>query len=404
MVVDSSRIRRKSMRDCKRARTTFEKAERELEAYETRDKPAFVRWYRASLGPRIGEVKSLTNQVRNLYMTMERVKRFSDLTGCGRYRAARLHEDSPEAFERQERACLDRVQREEERRHRKFAEKREAEARNMRCAFGDFLESQVGSIRKLRETGISPFGIFFEVLTFFCDEYGFYAPEVTIALDHPDGVALLDRYDLTAEFDLDDEDLFEDEFDDDNDAFSDIFGAPRPSVGKEHDQARLAFLRRQLAFALHPDQSDSDTDPSKMELWHQVQEAVENRDLDRLEVLHAHCQMLCGDLSLQTPVSRLQALTDMYRRSRDALRRRIRTLRKEPDWEFGTLDETGRKNIRRQLERRLNEQTEQLRADLAMAQEIYRRNFVRPSVRKMRSATPVREPQDAPGQSQFDFL
>ena len=44
LVVDSSRIRRVAMGNCKRARTTFEKAERDLDAYESLDKPAFVRW------------------------------------------------------------------------------------------------------------------------------------------------------------------------------------------------------------------------------------------------------------------------------------------------------------------------------------------------------------------------
>ncbi len=41
--------------------------------------------------------------------------------------------------------------------------------------------------------------------------------------------------------------------------------------------------------------------------------------------------------------------------------------------------------------------------DLAMAQEIYRRNFARPPVREMRSAAPARERQEDPGQGQFDF-
>ena len=57
----------------------------------------------------------------------------------------------------------------------------------------------------------------------------------------------------------------------------------------------------------------------------------------------------------------------------------------------------------RQLERHLYEQGEQLRMDLAMAQEIYRRNFARPPVREMRSAAPARERQEDPGQGQFDF-
>lgn len=108
--------------------------------------------------------------------------------------------------------------------------------------------------------------------------------------------------------------------------------APSRRVAESQtEEARITALRRELSFALHPDQSDSATDPAKLELWHQVQEAVEHRDLDRLVILHAHMQVLSGAVSSLTPVSRIMALRDMYRGSRDALRRRIRALRKSVD-------------------------------------------------------------------------
>ena len=417
MVVDSSRIRRQSMGNCKRARTTFEKAERELAAYESRDKPAFIRWYRTMFGPRIGEVKSLADQIQTLRMTITRLERFADLTGCNRRRAAKLHKDSPEEFDRRERELLDRLQREKEHRQRELEEQREEDARILRAEFGDFLQSRSAWIRKARKRGASPTLVFHELLDDFCMEQEIFPPDIMMALNHPEGSALLDRYDVSPEIEHDGDDLFEaflkellgGESDDDGDGdgdgdgFDDLFDASRPAIDSERDQTRLSFLRRQLAFALHPDQSNSDTDPAKMELWHEVQEAVENRDLDRLEVLYAHCQMLDGELSLQTPVSRLRALTDMYRRSRDALRRRIRALRKEPDWGFSVLNEAGRHTIRRGLEHQLNEQVDQLRAELAMIQEFYRYKFDSPRSRRTRSTAAAREQRDVPGQGQFAF-
>jgi len=405
MVMDSSRIRRKAMGNCKRALTTFEKAERELDAYESGDKPAFVRWYHAALGARISEVKSLSSEARNLHLKMQRLARFSDLAGCSRHRAAQLYEESPQEFERREREQAERLQREEERRRREFEEEQEEAARDIRDAFGTFLESQAGWIRKLRKSGASLNAIFWDVLVVFCDQYGFFPPVVTMALDHPEGMALLEQYGLEADFDLEDEDVFEPEFESDGEGFEHIFDVSGKSGKKEPDETRLKSLRRELAFALHPDQSDSDCDPAKLELWHQVQEAVEARDLDRLEVLHAHCQMLSGELSPQTQVSRLHVLTDMYRRSRDALRRRIRALRKKPEWGFSAWDESDREQMRSRLETLLNEQVEDLRADLAEAHETYRRHFApRPARRRPHSEPPVGETLEDPDQIQFDFV
>ncbi len=392
------------MGNCKRARTTFEKAERELNAYESNDKPAFVRWYHSTLGSQISEVHSLSDQIRNLHMKMERVVQFADLAGCSRNAAAQLYEDSPEEFERREREHLDLLQREEERRKRKLEEEREEVGQAIRDTFRAFLDSQARWISNQHRAGLSPSNLFFDLLAVFCDEYGFFPPLVTIALDHPEGAALLDQYGLDAEGDLKDEDIFEPDFDSDSDPFGHIFDTPEQSSDEAKDQARLKSLRRDLAFALHPDQSDSASDPAKLELWYEVQEALENRDLDQLEVLHAHCQMLSGDLKPQTPVSRVQALTDMYRRSRNALRRRIRALRKKPDWGFSTLEEKEREKMRRRLETQLKEQREQLRAELADTRGIYRSHFMCSSSRTTRSAEPIRKSQDHPGQPEFDFL
>jgi hypothetical protein len=405
MVVDSSRIRRKVMGNCKRARTTFEKAERELDAYESGDKPAFIRWYHAALGTRISEAKSLSEEVRNLHLKMQRLVRFADLADCSRQQAAQLYEESPQEFERREREHAERLQREEERRRREFEVEREAAGRDIRNTFAAFLESRSGWIRKLRQRGALRSEIFFELLAAFCDEHGFFPPVVTMVLDHPEGMALLEQYGLDVDFDFDDEDVFDPEFESDGDGFENIFDTPRQATKTMPDETRLKSLRRELAFALHPDQSDSDSDPVKLELWHQVQEAVENRDLDRLEGLHAHCQMLSGELSPQTQVSRLQALTDMYRRSRDALRRRIRALRKKPEWGFNAWDESDREQMRSRLEALLNEQVEDLRADLAEAHETYRRHFApRPARRRPHSEPPVGETLEDPDQIQFDFV
>ena len=403
MVVDSSRIRRKFMANCKRARTTFKKAERELEAYESQDKPAFVRWYHSVAGPKISDLKSLTNRIQALYEKMQRLTQFAELTGCRRDEAAQFYETDPQEFERQERYHIERIQREQERREREFEKQREAFGRTIRDEFDAFLEPQAAWIRDVLAGGATAQELFFELLMPFCDETGYFPPDVMLALECEEGAEVLAPYGLADVFDLDDEDLFEPDLDPDDDVFDDVFDSlhnARKQIASESEEARLTALRRELAFALHPDQSDSDSNPAKLELWHQVQEAYEARDLDRIEVLHAHWQMLSGDMDPRTPVSRLQSLTQMYRHSRNALRRRIRSLRKEPDWGFSSLDTDGREKLGRKVKRDLRDQIEERRDDLADLREVYRMHFESPSSRRRQKPRPARH---RPDQVEFEF-
>jgi hypothetical protein len=135
---------------------------------------------------------------------------------------------------------------------------------------------------------------------------------------------------------------------------------------------RIKKLMRELAFALHPDQC-GEHDGEKLALWHRVQEAAAAQDLDELEVLHAHMQLLTGDVGPGVSVARLMDLTQMFRQSRAAIRRQLNRIRESPAWGFHQADERTRTQWRRDQERMLREKIRLRRSHVRELEQEWRR-------------------------------
>jgi len=96
---------------------------------------------------------------------------------------------------------------------------------------------------------------------------------------------------------------------------------------------RLKQVYRQLVRRLHPD-LNHDLCAEKEQIWHRVQEAYRAGDLDTLQVLQTHEELVSGSLSRATPVSHIIALTEDYRRVRRSVRNALRRARQQPSWGF----------------------------------------------------------------------
>lgn len=347
VVVDSESIRRKALGDCSRARTTFHKAEAELAAYEGEDLPAFSRWYRVTFGPDLEAVREKKEAAESLSQSIWRIQVYSQMTACSFADAARLLEENPEKFAKAEARIQEERRREEEARERHQERVNRKFVGEILPRLRRFLKSARHEIKRLRGEGCSGAEIVHEVFSNFAVDEGLFAQELFVLIEDARVQALLRDYELMP--DQEPEEETREERADESER-----GTGRRRVkaagNAQPEDARIKALKRELAFALHPDQDGGD-DPKKLALWHQVQEAVAARDVDRLEVIQAHLHMLTGEVSPKTPVSRLQALTNMYRESRNALRRRIRKLRQSPEWGFRALDETARAALRDRLHR-----------------------------------------------------
>jgi hypothetical protein len=97
--------------------------------------------------------------------------------------------------------------------------------------------------------------------------------------------------------------------------------------------SRLKELYRDLARRLHPD-VNVELDEKRKNLWHQVQEAYENRDVERLETL----SLMSGVLDKEArPGQSLGALKEFYLNLCQGLKRlkaQISECRKDPAWKF----------------------------------------------------------------------
>ncbi|MCC5845995.1 MAG: hypothetical protein JJU05_17240 [Verrucomicrobia bacterium] len=370
VVVDSESIRRKALGDCSRARTTFHKAEAELAAYEAEDLPAFSRWYRVTFGPELEAIREKKEAAESLSQSIWRIQAYSQMAACSFADAARLLEENPNKFAKAEARIQEERRREEEERERHQERVNRKFVGEILPRLRRLLKSARHDIKRLRGEGWSGPEIVDALLSDFAFDEGLYARELIVMIQDPRVQALLRDYQLMPDQEPLEEEAREERADESEQ------GAGRrrkvKAAGKEQpEDARIKALKRELAFALHPDQDGGD-DPQKLALWHQVQEAVAARDVDRLEVIQAHLHMLTGEVSPKTPVSRLQALTNMYRESRNALRRRIRKLRQSPEWGFRELGEKERVALRNRLRQEVLAERRRAESGLRNVQAEYR--------------------------------
>lgn len=382
--VDSTQIRKKAVTDFKRARTTFEKAERELETHEVNHLPAYTRWYRVSFGPLIEEGKELQDKIRDFQLRIERVTAFCEMKECAPREAAEWLERDPDSFEREGERMWKEIQEQERRNREAEAKAHEARVKRFVKKFHTFIKGQAAAIRRHSQAGADPYDLAEHYLEEFAHRHNVDPEVLADVYDDPSVVELLKAHGLGHVSLEDDEDEDQEgleqllrnledminHFEGTNDFESALRSKRRQN--NDTDAARIKRLRRELAFSLHPDQGGKG-DPKKIDLWHQVQEATAREDVDTLEVLHAHMQALNGTFSTATPISRIRELTHMFRNSRAALRRKIRSLRENPAWQFLLKNERQKQQIARQESKNLRRQIEIWKHDLRMAESEYNR-------------------------------
>ncbi len=273
VLVDSAQVRKKYISQCKRARTTYQKARQELDVYEQQDKPAFDRWIHAQLGAELTAIRELRERHREKNSLCNRIILESHLSGSS------MHES------------YKRIKNGETEMKDKFHENFEDD---------DLEDDDVED----------PFAYF--------DEDPF------------------------------DDDEFYEDFRDFEEEFKRFFfgwrdGQDEARTAKEKAPARrrqqgakkrkLKAVYREVCRRLHPDAEGGATN-EELEIWHQVQEAYQQEDLERLEFLRAKTDIAQNGISHSTPVSHVQMMTEEYKQARASLRKLIRKARQDEAWGF----------------------------------------------------------------------
>ena len=160
------------------------------------------------------------------------------------------------------------------------------------------------------------------------------------------------------------------------DLFDEEFGAADEAEGEtsfptahKSPDAMMQDIRstyRKLCRALHPDVAGEAT-PERHQLWLDVQDAYEARDLARLEALQAAWEMKSDPQGKASTCTRILAATQVCLAGLRSLQRDLRAAKKHLSWQFAVLTETMRaqraQKIRRQIQMQIHATQRQANAE-----------------------------------------
>jgi hypothetical protein len=172
----------------------------------------------------------------------------------------------------------------------------------------------------------------------------------------------------------------------------DFLGLPplSPSPPRQVDQRQsLKEVYRKIARRLHPDQGGSG-EQRQMELWYEAQQAYADHDLETLERILAHCDLLDDDAARTAPVSSIRAGIVFFKDACTRLRRKIRQLKKEPEWGFLAWSETRQNKERDAHLREFRRELHRVRSDLALWRRVRDRQVMTKPMRER--ALPKKRP------------
>lgn len=291
VVIDEGPIRASAVKDCRKAMRDLEKARKKLEDFERLDQPAFTRWYHATFGAALSRNRELEENIEEMERLIEEIESTRDVHTISYHAAYEYVMDRrkhPERYERKR----------ENPRHGGTKDEGQGEAEGP----GDGTDA-----------GDEEEFLFERFLEF--------------AAQDPILVHLLgDRVVMGV--------LFEEyraEFRE-HPGKQNRFANP-PAAKAPPRQNRIKGLYRALVKRLHPDFRPRD-DAHRDELWHRVQAAYAQEDLEGLETLTALCDIRIDNSFAAGSVSSILAVGRDQREQLAALKKRLRRTRKDLAWGF----------------------------------------------------------------------
>ncbi|MEM4248217.1 MAG: hypothetical protein QXH80_03035 [Candidatus Nanoarchaeia archaeon] len=119
-------------------------------------------------------------------------------------------------------------------------------------------------------------------------------------------------------------------FEEDENFFENFFNKPKTNTKTEK---KLKDVYRTICKMLHPD-TGVEFDADTSELWHEAQIAYQNKDIDRLEQILAVGE-LKSSLSKRSPTcSQILSAIKHYEKGKSAIMAKIRKLKKNEEWGF----------------------------------------------------------------------
>lgn len=304
VLLDQEPLRRKAASECSRAMARLEKAKTEWKRFQSEDKACFDRWMASTFGALLSQVREIEAAVRAREALVHEVEMEMMLGGAR----------SPRAAYAKVQSCRDNPQPEADP-HSTPPPPREEDEGFAGNPFADMPE--------------------------FAQEMLFEEFLRSVMGMNPDRMNQRKYEQMFADFK------------------ANLRGEERPEpsplpVPPKPEQSRLKELYRQLVRRLHPD-TKADSDAAVSAIWHEVQEAYNDGNVERLEMLLAMTDLHEKATGEHTSLWQMRSVLAELRSSFNALQRNLRAAKKDPAWNFGRQQDRSvlEKRVREELESRV---------------------------------------------------
>jgi hypothetical protein len=322
ILVDQEPLRRRAAADCQREMKRLEKARADWHRFEHEDQPAFERWMAQTFGPLMSEMREINAQIHAKEALVDEVEREIYVGNWPSYEAAyraimRRREEPPprSGF------ADDEPHAGEHHDGRGAAEGGGAD----RNEFNEFEQELLFDAFVREVMGLDPDRL---------SESAYRKMFAEFRDNVIGGAGAAERAERERADPRDD---------------------PRRHREREHTTekpSRLKELYRILVRRLHPD-TKADTDVQVSALWHEVQEAYGQGNVERLEMLLAFTDLQAEATGEQTTLAQMRAVLAEVRRSLHALLRSLSGAKRQMAWNFAenTNRSAVEQRLRRQMER-----------------------------------------------------
>ncbi len=313
MIIDNAPIRKKHIQSFKKISRELDGARAEWAVFEKEDKPAFRKWLNSTFGRELTILRDMKDRVyemEHLINEIENCKYMNRMTYFQAYEHVMDMRENPE----------------------KYKDKNSGEDSYHDDPEENASESRFDNDSKSDEDSIDED----DLRTIF------------IQFMHETNPGLLKT--ISKDKKLFDKafSIFKEEY----------YGNEPDNSSRRHDDAknnpetgsRIRNLYRDLARRLHPD-SRKETNERYDEIWHEVQTAYRENNLERMEMLSALCNIHTGDFYETASLSQLIQVQQEYKGQLKAMREQAKRVKNDPAWGFSKIDNTLKikKNIRNDL-------------------------------------------------------
>lgn len=305
--INEAPIRKKYISKFNKAKREIDQFQKDWEEFEKEDQPAFYQWYDQTFHRKILELQELDQksfELENLLRKIESIKYLKKISFYKAYQFIKRNKVNLEK-ETREYYCGENYDKVDE----KYERRREGEK-------GFFTEDE-DHLKEIFEEMISENSILREMLRKNQDVYDSFYEKFK-------------------------KKFFQSEYDFESDESED----KNKNSGEELLKVRYRVLVRKL----HPDYRKKD-DERLQELWHEVQKAYLEKDLEKLDMLHALCDIHTGNMDGTTSISQLILVTSEYKEQLMEIKERVKKAKKNAAWKFTKIEnkETLKKDIDRQI-------------------------------------------------------